>query len=407
MTTTHVSKSVLDREADARFWAQTHYKIGQKLDPADPIDRTMVPVWLDIWHKVRREDEGGRLVLTYNHPEVERHLDDAAIASHAADGHLQAAVAEPDPDVATSHARAAADAARAAADSARKAAQRQPPTVSPVVADAAAATVAAAAGLPPTAPITGTLPADHPAVASAAAQPILHPDAAIAPGDHPADGPPAHPRHPRGHGRGHGHHDQAGPSHPMRPDHQIAAARAVDAPQVAAQVHEDARARDATAAPPPQGSLHPRASGSIRELASRLAGASQAPFVGVDFSSDGQWSAPGFGTAAEAGDWYARAAEHPDRHRYLAHFDRSAGSGPVDEVFGSSAALAGQGADADPSPPEASDAAGAGPPDAGGISRTAVMVVAGIGLVAIALVAARSQGVGQAGFPGAHPGGRR
>ena len=35
----------LNREADLLFWQQTHYKPNQRLNPADPRDRAMIPSW--------------------------------------------------------------------------------------------------------------------------------------------------------------------------------------------------------------------------------------------------------------------------------------------------------------------------------------------------------------------------
>ena len=75
---------MLDHETDARFWAQTNYRPGQKLDAANPTDRAMMKVWSDIFAKVKREDDAGRLVLTYNHPAVEHHLDEAVAAGAVA-----------------------------------------------------------------------------------------------------------------------------------------------------------------------------------------------------------------------------------------------------------------------------------------------------------------------------------
>jgi hypothetical protein len=188
------------------------------------------------------------------------------------------------------------------------------------------------------------------------------------------------------HGHHGGHHDHRDrPASEMTPRHQIAAAQAISAPAVAAQVHEDAHAQAAGGQPPPSGSAHPRATGSVRELAARLANQARSGFVGVDFSSDGQWSAPEFGSADEARAWYERAAEHPDRHRYLAHFDRGSGSDPVDEVFGSSEAHG----DGEVAPPRADDA------DARSSSNVPMIAAAaGIGLIALALLAGRGGGNG-------------
>lgn len=36
----------LNQETDLLFWSQTRYKPGQRLDPHDPADARMIPVWL-------------------------------------------------------------------------------------------------------------------------------------------------------------------------------------------------------------------------------------------------------------------------------------------------------------------------------------------------------------------------
>ncbi len=143
------SKDILDREADARFWAQTQYKIGQKLDPKDPADRKMVKVWMDIFAKVQREDRAGELVLTYNHPQVEQHLEDATAAASATRDHLEGAAAAPSRETAQPYLDAAAQSATAMSNAAQAAAMRQPATVSPVVVQAAAQEIARDAGTRP------------------------------------------------------------------------------------------------------------------------------------------------------------------------------------------------------------------------------------------------------------------
>ena len=42
-------------EVDRRFWAQTHYKVGGRLDPHNPADRPYVRIWLRIRDQVRAE----------------------------------------------------------------------------------------------------------------------------------------------------------------------------------------------------------------------------------------------------------------------------------------------------------------------------------------------------------------
>ena len=44
----------LNQEADLLFWSETRYKRGQRLDPHDPADQRMVPVWLDARTRIAR-----------------------------------------------------------------------------------------------------------------------------------------------------------------------------------------------------------------------------------------------------------------------------------------------------------------------------------------------------------------
>ncbi|MCC6192602.1 MAG: DUF4157 domain-containing protein [Anaerolineales bacterium] len=44
-------------EVDRRFWQQTNYKVGQRLDPAVPEDRPYIQIWLRIRDQVRTERE--------------------------------------------------------------------------------------------------------------------------------------------------------------------------------------------------------------------------------------------------------------------------------------------------------------------------------------------------------------
>ena len=134
--------AVISHEVDFRFWAQTGYKPGLKLDPNDPTDKTMIPVWLDIQAKVKAEDAAGHLVLTYNHPVVTQNLADAHAASQAAAAHLDAAVTAPDPATAQQHVDAATDAANVAKQKTAAAAAVQPPSADPQVAQAASANAA-------------------------------------------------------------------------------------------------------------------------------------------------------------------------------------------------------------------------------------------------------------------------
>jgi hypothetical protein len=226
--------TLLDREADARFWAQSHYKVGRKLDPRDPTDRAMAKIWRDVRAKVGAEDRAGRLILTYDNPHVVRRLGDAKIASQAADAHVGAAIDEPDLAAAGRHAIAAAIAAAAAAMAAHDAASVQPPTVSPIVADSAAQEAAASAGIQIPDPISPSLPPGHPAT-SEAAGPVLHPDAAQDPDPMPPESSSGEPG--------------IGLSSPLPSERgaaQLNLARALNAPSVAVSVHERAASRQAT-----------------------------------------------------------------------------------------------------------------------------------------------------------------
>jgi hypothetical protein len=126
-----ISKDTLNKETNALFWAQTSYKVGQKLDPSNLADKAYLPIWMDIYHKVKRAAEAGTLVTTYDHPVVAQHLSDAAVASKAAAAHLDAAVATSDPVATQDNVLAATTATQISAQKAREAAANQPPVVSP------------------------------------------------------------------------------------------------------------------------------------------------------------------------------------------------------------------------------------------------------------------------------------
>lgn len=361
-STRAISKTLLDKETDARFWAQTGYKVGSKLDPTDPADRKMAKVWVDIYAKVKREDDAGRLVVTYNHPRVEQALDDAAAASSVSDAHLDAAVQSADPARTQQHVEAAAQASDVAAGHARRAAQYQPPTVSPIVVQAAAQEAAHEVSAPPPPLVVQSLPPHHPAVRSVSAQPILTPEIVQAatqprPGAPGASDPmPVEVLSTNGGapttldhativdpGVAHGYLTSAPPParHQAREHHrrhQFSAARAAQAPAVAVEVHADARARDDAGAPPPTSTVHPQTVADIRAVAGELAQRAGAPVVGVSYSAGDQWAVLQFQTADEAAGWYDQTHDHLDAFKYLAYFDKSspAWPGSVNEVLGAS-----------------------------------------------------------------------
>lgn len=215
-------RDVLNSETDARFWAQTGYKVGQKLDPKNATDAAMAKVWLDIFHKVEAEDAVGHLVTTYDHPDVAKHLQDAAVANQVAVVHLDAAASATDLWEATRNVQAAATADAIGQDRAGKAAAYQPPTASPVVAHTAATDAHHAAGQPP--PGVIVFPVGHPAKWHPSAQPA-RPELAT-------------PNQP-----------PASPSPPTSAADNLALAQAARAPKAAGNVHARGAADDAAEIP--------------------------------------------------------------------------------------------------------------------------------------------------------------
>jgi hypothetical protein len=345
-TTQHLSHMLLDKETDARFWSQTGFKVGQKLDMTNPTDKAMAKVWADIYAKVAAEDAAGKLVLTYNHPHVEQHLDNAQAATDAAIAHVDAANAASaagDEAKAHAHREAAGKAAEIAATSTSAAAQLQPPTVSPAAAEAAAHEAAAAANV--NAPIASAadLPPSHPARAPRA-QP-MHPN-------HAMPGAPV-PNHPARQGRPiqHRHGDASVEivPHP-RQDATVdivgprttadyaAVVQAVNAPAVAIGVHENA-----TQLLPPTSMVPPAQQAQARQHALEAAMTAPADFVGSVLGSAGTWDVVTFKTRHDLDDWYGHMADAPDAYKYLAAFDKTdpawAEHQPINDGFGSSTAL--------------------------------------------------------------------
>ena len=146
-----ISRDILNQETNARFWAQTGYKPGQRLDPNNSLDKAKMPVWMDIFRKVQAEANAGTLVTTYDLPEVAQSLADAEVASTVAAVHVDAATKAPDPATAQQHVEAAAVATQVSSQKLNEAARNQPPTVSPQL-EQDAARQAAQNPPPPTAP---------------------------------------------------------------------------------------------------------------------------------------------------------------------------------------------------------------------------------------------------------------
>ncbi len=134
----------LYKEADVRFDAQTGYKPGYKLDANKPLDRAMMPVWIDIYRKVLNEWRAGKIVWTFSNPAVVGFIKDAAHFADEAAAHIGEVVrqsvggAPPYAPEVKGPLQKAHDAHVASQQATAAAAQHQPPTVSPAhVADAA------------------------------------------------------------------------------------------------------------------------------------------------------------------------------------------------------------------------------------------------------------------------------
>jgi hypothetical protein len=326
--TPRVSRTLLNQETDARFWAQTHYKIGQPLNTKDPTDSAMSKVWRDIFASVQKEDREGRLRVTYNDPEIQALLASAATATAATQGHLAAATAAVDPESAAQHVAAAAQAGSAATAQASAAAARQPATVSPLVVQAAATEAARATGTPPPAPVVFDLPPNHPAVTSPAARPMLSLRDIVRPT--PESAPPTHPNH------------EDHPAAPPPPRDPLAEARAREAPVVAVAVHEAAARR-----PDPAGTTPPDVIAHIRESAADNARRASGDFVGTILlpippegdMPEGQagWATTTFPTPEDAATWFD---DHGQDGVYAAHYDKTGPiwPRPVEETLGHTSA---------------------------------------------------------------------
>lgn len=317
------SRTLLNQETDARFWAQTHYKVGQPLNMKDPTDKAKAKIWRDIFLKVQQEDREGRLHVTFNDPEVQAKLADATTATEAAKAHLAAAATTLDPQAADDHVQAATKANAAAASAARDAARRQPPTVSPIVVQAAADEAARALGRSPPPPVVWQLPPRHPAMTSPAARPALPVQAIAQP--LPEDTPSPHPADP-------------GATTPEPPPRDVLAEeKSRSAPAVAVAVHDDharaARGRPAT----PPGTTPPKVLAALRGGAQDVARRAPGDFVGVTLSPAGEWIVSTFPTPGAAAAWYGDFTSAPTAFQYAAYYDRQDGAtwpGPIEETLG-------------------------------------------------------------------------
>lgn len=344
MAAQRASTSLLDQETDARFWLQTLYKVGRKLDMRDPSDQTWAHVWADFRRKVADEDRSGQLRVTYNDPRVQFWIKHATDLEALAAARLAAAQIAQDPATRDAHARAAAQAAQAASEAARAGRVHQPPTVSPVVVQAAADQTARDSGRPPPPSAVSSLPPTHPAMSSPRAQPATPPPApppvVLAP---PVPAPEVLPAGPATGPVGpHGPPDPATP--PPAPD-PLATARALAAPALSAQVHLDAHVRESAGAPPPRGTTSSEWLAWARGEAQSRGQAGPAPASGVVLAVDGTWRVQGTSSAEEARSWYHQLLDAPTAFQYAAYYDRRdpAWPAPAEETLGTREPLPGRG----------------------------------------------------------------
>jgi hypothetical protein len=128
---TPVSRDVLNHEANVRFWLQIGYRPLHLLDPNNPTDKAMMPVWWHFYNTVKDEADAGKLVTTYDDPEVQRALADAAVAHKAAAAYVDTAVNAPNGQTQQQNITAATTAQQISTQKLREAAAKQPPSVNP------------------------------------------------------------------------------------------------------------------------------------------------------------------------------------------------------------------------------------------------------------------------------------
>lgn len=280
--------STLNQETNARFWAQTGYKPGHKLDDNDPSDRAMRKAWMDVYAKVRAEDQAGALHLSYNNPDVKQGLSDAHVAHEMVVQHLDAAAKEPDPTTADEHVRAAATANSILLGSLRNAQKQQLPTVSPEVVHEAAKDATAGAGMPP--PRPPKISPRHPASSSPSAKPAL-PEGGSTTGAH-------------------GERVQVFAPQTAREHHAVAQAGA--APQVAADAHHGHRVAS---------SVHSRAINGARALAHARRAAIGHGYVGFAIMPNGSRIEQTFPSREALRAWYDGLAHRTREFVYVAAFE--------------------------------------------------------------------------------------
>jgi hypothetical protein len=311
-------RSLIDKETDARFWAQLHYKPGQKLDPNDPLDKAMIPAWLDIYKKVRAEDRAGRLVLTYNNPHVAQRIADAHAADQAAALHRDIAATRP--EVAHENLVAAGTAEQISRHRMHEAAMAQPPTASPDLA--------------------------HRAVSRVDEDAIRETYERFWAGTHYKPGRPLDRRDPRDARMipiwesvyQQVLHDRLAHGHPFAGREQVAQEQLRNAGQHAAGVHHGHHGHGPRRRPPIS-TLPPGRLQEYRAQALQVAHAAGAPYAMVVQHPGGGMEPHSFQSRAELDAEYAKLSEQHDQYQYVGAFDLTANpSAPVHDSVGIPAA---------------------------------------------------------------------
>lgn len=315
---TPTPRSIIDKETDARFWAQLHYKPGQKLDPNDPLDAAMIPAWLDIYKKVGAEDRAGRLVLTYNNPHVVQRIADARVADHAAAAHRD--IAATHPEVAHENMAAAATAEHVSRHRMHEAAMAQPPTVAPALAHRAAQRVGEDA--------------------------IKETYARFWAGTHYKPGRQLDRKDPRDARmmpiweRVHQQvmHDRLAPGRPFAGREQVAQEQARNAGRHALGVHQGHQGHGPRRRPP-QSTLPPGRLQEYRAQATHVAHEGGSPYAMVVQHPGGKMEHHAFHSRGELDAAYGQLSEHHDQYQYAGAFDLGANqNAPVHDSVGVPAA---------------------------------------------------------------------
>ena len=340
----HASRDIIDRETDHRFWAQTGYRPNQKLNPNDPQDAKMIPVWLAIYKQVQAEDAAGKLVLTYNNPVVAQNIADAHVADQVAVQHIDAAAQAPDQATQQQHVEAATQAAQVSAQKTAEAAQLQPASVPPPVA--------------------------HQVARQADPQAILVRDTyrAFWRTTHYKVGHPLNPHDPNDarwiptwlaiYQQVQQAHGLVQPPIPPTAQAQLAQTQAAN---VGHRVEAQHRHRKHHG--PVRSSMHPDSLHAYRKQARELAHGAGGQFVLVTVGPDGTPTQHVFGSRAELDQAYTQIADQHDQ-KYVAAFDLAAS--PHKPVVDSVGVAAAEHVETPPSGPTAgAPADSAGAPDEG------------------------------------------